>query len=1002
MSHWTLDGCPTEDVVAAFVEGSVEPDERELLEAHLDACSGCRAVVSELVKVFAGDDEATLPTDGALSVDGPDPTSDPVAVGASVGRYRVLEVLGMGGMGIVYLAHDPQLDRKVAVKVIRRRGRDDAEQSTRLLREARAMAKLSHPNVIAVHDVGTWNEQVFVAMEYVDAGTLKGWMKGVERTWKEIGPTLIAAGRGLAAAHEAGLVHRDFKPDNVLLSNRGRVFVTDFGLARWSVITEASEAGAPTLDGEPSETTDGERFHELTKSGAFVGTPAYMAPEQFSRAKVGPACDQFAFCVVLWEALFGARPFESRTLVSLAHAVCETPTPTVPATPALPRRVRAALLRGLAKKPEDRFPSMHALLGALGPVGGRRASWGIAAGLGAVAIPLTVLALRAPEPAVSASATCSGLTGLHEVWNEDIAQRLTDAFEASGLRTAPAIADNVRARLDSYALAWSAQEQSVCLATAKAEIGADQAALRRQCLGRARIVARGVIEGLTQADSKMVRRASQTVAGLPNAQACTDDAQLSAEQAPIPPEAIAERVAIIRKATLLADAEHRLGRYAEGLVIIDAHVDETTAMGFRPLQAEVAYARGRLLVNMVREDEAAVAFEQAELHGIASRYNSVIARALILHIYAKARQRTPWAQVEPFVKRAEAALDGTTLSDPVRSTLYTNAAIAAYYADDLPKAIELGERGLAMTPRDVDPIRWAATSESLITFKRLAGDIEDVIPRLKDVIEVSERELGPTHPDLTESHRSLANAYKQLERYDEARAAANTALALITETHGTAHFSYGGTLSTLSGIEGAAQRYEDALEFAERSSAVLEAAGESTQIPDAQQAEWLIRLERPAEAAPLVEGLIADEIEAHGEKSPGLSWMYFVQCSLEAARHDVDATRAACDIAIERSNAKPDSDTQLRMNLDRAEYLALAGGKDEAFEALRTLLPTVSSSSPTATTARFHQALALQAEGRTGQRDEARAWMQTAREQFAALELDESVREADAWLTGQE
>lgn len=1000
MSHWTLDGCPTEDVVAAFVEDSLDAVEREVLEQHLDDCSGCRAVVSELVKVFAGANRATLPADASTSFEGPDPTSDPVAVGASIGRYRVLEVLGMGGMGIVYLAHDPQLDRRVAVKVIRRRGRNDAEQSARLLREARAMAKLSHPNVIAVHDVGTWNEQVFVAMEFVDGGTLKGWMKRADRTWKAVGPTVLAAGRGLAAAHEAGLVHRDFKPDNVLLSGKGRVFVTDFGLARWSVKAGDAETAASTQDGVLSESTDGEHLHELTKSGAFVGTPAYMAPEQFSGAKVGPACDQFALCVVLWEALFGARPFQARTIAALAHAVCETPTPALPTTPALPRRVRAALLRGLSKQPEDRFPSVQALLAALGPVGGRRASWGIAAGLGAVAIPLTAMAIRSPEPPQSPSASCSELTGLREVWNEETADRLSTAFGASGLRTANAIAENVRGRLDAYALSWAQQEQTVCQANAKAEIHADQAALQRQCLGRARIVTRRVIQGLTEADETMVRRATQTVAGLPNLDACTDDAQLSAQQAPTPPEAIAKRVAAIRDAMLVADAEHRLGRFEAGLAIVDPHTDEATALAFRPLQAEVSYARGRLLVNIAREDEAAIALEEAELHGMASRYGTVVAKALILHIYAKARQRAPWAEVEPLVKRAEAALDGTTLSDPVRSTLYTNAGIAAFYADDLPRAIALEERALTLTPRDVDPLRWATTSGSLITFKRLAGDIEGVIPQLLDVIEVSEQELGPTHPDIVESHRSLANAYKHLERYDEARTAATKALALVAETHGTDDFGYGGTLSTLSGIEGAAEQYEAALDFAERSSAVLEAAGASTQIPTAQRAEWLIALERPAEAAPLVDGLIQDEIEAHGEQSPGLSWMYFVRCSLEAARHDIDATRAACDAAIERSNAEPKSDTQLRMELDRAEYLALAGGKDEAFAALLALRTT--GGPPTPTTARLHRALALQAEGQAGREDDARAWMQTAREQFMALELEESVGEADAWLAARE
>ncbi|MBC8071020.1 MAG: protein kinase, partial [Deltaproteobacteria bacterium] len=227
-------GCPTEDAIAAFVGDELSEAERDELERHMDACSACQAVVSEMIRVFAGSRIPTVSPDTSITPEA-ETTGDPerLPTGASIGRYRVLEVVGIGGMGIVYAAEDPELERRVAVKVLRTRADGDAKaHSQRLLREARAMAKLSHPNVIPVHDVGTWNDRVFVAMELVDGWTLKQWLTEHPRSWDSVWPVLHAAGRGLAAAHEAGFVHRDLKPDNVLVGRRGRVFVTDFGLAR--------------------------------------------------------------------------------------------------------------------------------------------------------------------------------------------------------------------------------------------------------------------------------------------------------------------------------------------------------------------------------------------------------------------------------------------------------------------------------------------------------------------------------------------------------------------------------------------------------------------------------------------------------------------------------------------------------------------------------------------------------------------------------------------------
>ena len=268
-----------------------------------------------------------------------------------LGRYRLEKELGVGGMGIVHAAFDPELERRVAIKLILRATTDEAKQ--RLLREARAMARLTHPNIVRIYEIGSEGGRDFVTMELIDGGSLADWLRSTKRSTSEVIDAFIAAGRGLAAAHEAGVIHRDFKPHNVLRSSSGQILVGDFGLAT-GLDTQAPIADIP-VDG----------FATLTATGTWVGTPAYMAPEQWNGGAITPATDQFAFCVALWEALAGERPFRGNTVEELRSAV--TAGPAKLDASKLPLRLRPVLRRGLDPDPAKRWPTMTALITALRP-----------------------------------------------------------------------------------------------------------------------------------------------------------------------------------------------------------------------------------------------------------------------------------------------------------------------------------------------------------------------------------------------------------------------------------------------------------------------------------------------------------------------------------------------------------------------------------------------------------------------------------------------------------
>jgi hypothetical protein len=408
--------CLDDDDILGFVEGRLPDTSWDLVNQHIARCDACRSLVAETAKYFAdrSADSGSLTTVAELPRPRPAQRSGEVAEGQRIGRYVVQRVLGAGGMGVVYLAHDVDLHRNVALKLLRPDPQSDErldEARSRLLREAQAMAQVSHPNVVAIHDVGRFEEQVFLAMEYVSRGTLLGYLHESARPWREVTELCLQAGRGLAAAHAANLVHRDFKPANVLVGEDGRVRVTDFGLAFMS-------------SAQPFATTAAESANEpmlgvtLTRTGMLLGTPAYASPEQLRSKSADARSDQFSFCVTLYEALYRRPPFSHESFATLVFAAnseaLEPPPPGTDVPPALFEILR----RGLRADPDQRYARMEDLLDDLTSVLAatsietvlprRRFKRGAIAAAVASAAALAAIAVWAigssPAPAPSASA----------------------------------------------------------------------------------------------------------------------------------------------------------------------------------------------------------------------------------------------------------------------------------------------------------------------------------------------------------------------------------------------------------------------------------------------------------------------------------------------------------------------------------------------------------------------------------------------------------------------
>ncbi len=389
--------CLDDNAASEFASGTLAAAAISKVESHLAACRDCRALVAALAGDEADSNAATHKHE-KISEDSQVGKRPVLSIGDRVGRYLVLATLGSGGMGVVFTAYDPQLDRKVALKLLRANlGVNAKEARARLKREAQAIAQLNHPNVVAVYDVGTTDDgDVYIAMEFVEGDTLSTWLKKWPRTWREILETFQQAGKGLMAAHSVGLLHRDFKPDNVLVGADGRVRVTDFGLAR-SVFLDDSARGSITVDLTKPRSEGSALAVDLTATGTVLGTPRYMPPEQLMGPTIDARADQFSFCVALYESLYGTHPLKGTTSVSMLEDGEKALTP--PETKGVPSLISRAVMRGLEKERQKRFPTMSALMQELTPPPQRSPVRFIAAAaIGALVVTAATAAVLTQRP----------------------------------------------------------------------------------------------------------------------------------------------------------------------------------------------------------------------------------------------------------------------------------------------------------------------------------------------------------------------------------------------------------------------------------------------------------------------------------------------------------------------------------------------------------------------------------------------------------------------------
>ncbi|MEW5740562.1 MAG: tetratricopeptide repeat protein [Myxococcota bacterium] len=752
-----------EDRLLQLTLGQLDDAAAEEAASHLKDCEDCARRKERLSSIVFAQTQAGGSKDGSPTRPDSPSATPPLARGTTLGRYVILERLGVGGMGEVFAAYDPHLDRKVALKLLRGGALSAEEGRARLLREAQAMARLQHPNVVTVHDVGVLDDRVFIAMEFIEGETLTDWLRE-DRPWLTIIDVFRQAGDGLAAAHRAGLVHRDFKPDNVLIDKDGRPRVLDFGLARQA--TNTPSPAPRTMSGEVPETLAdtpslGAR---LTRDGAVMGTPGYMAPEQIAGMPTDARSDQFSFCVALYESLYGQRPFSGATLKQHAKEIASGRMHPPPSNTAVPSWVYEVLKRGLAHHPDERFPSMDALLQALRPRA-RRAARRTAAFFGLVA--LAALGTGYGAWTQRRLKVCGGLEKqLEGTWDQARRERLQAAFVATGLPYAQDAWASVEKTLDAWALDWVATSRESCEAARLRKTDSEELyELKRSCLDDRLLRFQALVTLFDGADRQVISNAPVAARALDSPRVCaarldlgtrtTDEKERKAEAA---------LRAVMGEARVLFDA----GKYADGLKKL------------RPALTNDAPPRAR-----------------AEAH-------LLLARLETRNGDAKRARAENLLAAEQALKAADAAFEARALSH-----LYANEGFDdESEGSDADAWGRLAHAAAARVPGDWEVQVELATNDALVAMKRkkLAAALAD----FERALELQQSRLGPEHPDVAMTLNNLGVVLGRLGRQDEAIATYEKSLAIHLAIEGPGHPNTATAQHNLGVLLRARGRYLDA------------------------------------------------------------------------------------------------------------------------------------------------------------------------------------------------
>jgi tetratricopeptide (TPR) repeat protein len=796
--------------------------------------------------------------------------------GASVGRYIVIERIGAGGMGVVYAAFDPELGRRVAIKLLATRG-GASEGKARLLREAQAMAQVSHPNVIAVHDAGTVGDDVFLAMELRAGTTLADWLRARKRGWREVLPVFVQAGRGLEAAHKAGLVHRDFKPENVHVGDDGRVCVLDFGLARPAGDRgpAVSETGAivdrPVSSAARLDTP-------LTEAGALVGTPQYMEPEQHAREATDGRTDQFGFCVALYEALYGQRPFEGATVGALARAVSEGVVEAPPKNSDVPGWLRAAVVRGLSARPDDRFPSMSELLAVIDRDAKRRRGTLVAAAGGAAMIAAVAIVLVSRKEGAAAPPVCRGATEtIAASWGAPQRDALKRRFVASGLPFAGDTADRTIAALDRWTNGWARIRTERCEAThVRGEQSEEVLALTMQCLDRRKLELDALVQVLSAADAKVVEEAVGATGKLADVDACADVAALG--EPPPPPRGKEQELEAIAKQLAEAMAQFAAGRYEDAKRAVTPAVQAADALGHKPLQAEVDHLAARIASTLGNGEEAEKMFDAALLAAIEGRMDELAIRIATDRAALLGLERARPADALVQAKLADALLGRAGRPEVLAAELDLAVGAILRAQGDGVAARERLERAAAALEhvygRDAPELGKVALQLGILAYTQ--GRYDDAETWFDRVRAIREAQLGPEHPQVGNILVNVGVARMHLGRYPESSAAFERALAILEPKLGPEHLTLVKLHNNLGMLESRQRRFESALERHQRALAIYEKLPGTTEVDVAATLINLAvaqrNLGRLDEAIALDRRVIGIYEKAYGKTHPDLAY----------------------------------------------------------------------------------------------------------------------------------
>ena len=821
-----------------------------------------------------------------------------------LGRYVLEDELGRGGMGTVYLGHDPELGRKVAIKVLRRGSGISEQQVRRIQREARAMARVAHPNVVEVFDVGISKGHAYVVMEYAEGGTLQQWWSAQPRSQQEIVAALLEAGQGLAAAHASGLLHRDFKPANVLVARAPdgstRMRVADFGLA---VVGQAR-----------IETGDALFFDACTTTHGVGGTPAFMPPEQHEGKPLDVRADVYALCASAHYLLCGALPFEGPA--GMIHAAKLRYDGRPPRGSTVSPKLYAVIARGLHPDPAARWPSMDDLCDALRRAQRGRRAWPfavgvvLAGGLGWLALP------------TSGKTPCDGRAALAEVWSEkaDVARR------ARSIAVRVGEGETIVRELDDYAARWIDAYDRAC------DSGESERQAVVGCLQRDRSELAAVVRLLGEDARDIDHRARDLVAGLPDPAQC-----LSA-----PAEKTAASDDTFAAELGEAKALERAGRHEQAAAIATSALEHARRIGDARLVAHAALLIARLDSRRGRHTQASARANEALMLALANGDDDLVAQTSIELVWIEGVDGHDLDAALAHARRAEAMLE--RLEDPKRRRASLHDNLAAAWADhgDLVRARDEMTTALELLDGGDEGLMAATIRFNLHVLELHIGDCERAREGLRTDVALREQWYGADHPDVAHALLNLASAELECEDGQAARRAASRAVESARASVGADHPTTLDALAMQAHVLLQLGDVEPALAAAREAHAgMLRLYGKhdpQVAAVETRMAELLARTGEWEEAIALAEHARLVQQEHAGSDSPAFAdATYFLARVL--GQHGDPGARALFEQAAILFAAHGEIDSAVAVRNDLALILAQRGRLDEAREELARTWP---------------------------------------------------------------